>query len=150
MVEAYKQIDKRLSELRPLTLAARPARGWIRAIRESLGMTMAQFAKRLGVSQPRVVELEQAELTGAVTLKSLERAAEALGCRVVYLFVPNQPLAETIRQRVLALADRQLASVEQSMRLEAQGVGDKDQRKEAPKQVVERLLRHPARLWDDP
>ena len=150
MVEAYRQIDKRLNELRPLTLAARPARGWIRAIREGLGMTMAQFAKRLGVSQPRVAEMELGEVDGSLTLKSLKRAAEALDCRVVYLFMPNQPLADTIERRALTLADRQLASVEQTMRLEAQAVSDEGQREESRQKVVERLLRHPARLWDDP
>jgi predicted DNA-binding mobile mystery protein A len=113
-------------------------------------MTMAQFAKRLGVSQPRVVELERGEVEGNLTLKSLERAAEALGCRLVYLLVPEQPLAATIRRRALALAERQVASVEQTMRLEAQEVGDSEQRQDARNQAVERLLRHPARLWDEP
>ncbi len=40
MVAAYKQREKRLGELKPLSVAARPARGWIRAIREALGRTM--------------------------------------------------------------------------------------------------------------
>jgi predicted DNA-binding mobile mystery protein A len=149
MVTAYEQLDRRFSQLKTLTQATRPSRGWIRAIRESLGMTTAQLAKRLGVRQPRVIELEHGEATGNITVKSLERAAEALGCRLVYILVPEKPLAETIRQRAALVAERQLAAVEQTMRLEAQGVDGKTQRAETHHQLVEKLLRRPARLWDD-
>ncbi|MGO9741699.1 MAG: mobile mystery protein A [Roseiarcus sp.] len=149
MVTAYEQIDKRFSELRPLAEAARPSRGWIRAVREALGMTTAQLAKRLGVQQPRVIELEHGEANGNITVKSLERAAGALGCRLVYALAPEKPLADTIRQRAALVAERQLVSVEQTMRLEAQAVSDKKQHAEAHKQLVEKLLRRPARLWDE-
>jgi predicted DNA-binding mobile mystery protein A len=150
MITAYEQLDRRFSELKTLAQAARPSRGWIRAIREALGMTTAQLAKRLGVSQPRVIELERGEADGNITVKSLERAAEALGCRLVYILVPEKPLTETIRHRAAILAERQLASVEQTMRLEAQGVSDKTQHAESHRQLVEKLLRRPARLWDEP
>jgi predicted DNA-binding mobile mystery protein A len=113
-------------------------------------MTTGQLAKRLGVHQPRVIELERGEATGNITVKSLERAAEALGCRLVYTFVPIEPLTDTIRKRASAIAERQLASVEQTMRLEAQGVDDKAQHTEAHQRLVENLLRRPARLWDEP
>ncbi len=146
MVTAHEQLDRRFAKLKPLMKeAARPPRGWIRAIREALGMTTGQLAKRLGVRQPRVIELEHGESTGNVTVKSLERAAKALGCRLVYTLVPEEPLAETIRKRASVVAERQLASVEQTMRLEAQGVNDKAQREEAHQRLVEKLLRRPAR-----
>jgi predicted DNA-binding mobile mystery protein A len=149
MVTAYEQLDKRFIKLKPLTNQARPARGWIRAIREALGMTTGQLAKRLGVHQPRVIELERGEATGNITVKSLERAAEALGCRLVYTFVPKEPLADTIRKRASVIAHQQLASVEHTMRLEAQGVNDEALRQESHQQIVEKLLRRPARLWDE-
>jgi predicted DNA-binding mobile mystery protein A len=150
MVTPSSQLDKRFSELRPLAQAARPSRGWIRAIREALGMTTGQFAKRLGVRQPRVVELERGEAKGNITVKTLERAAEALGCRLVYVLMPEKPLGDTIRQKAALVAERQLASVEQTMRLEAQEVTDKNQRTEAYEFLVDKLLRRPARLWDEP
>jgi predicted DNA-binding mobile mystery protein A len=150
MIASYEQLDKRFDRLRPLTSeAVRPARGWIRAIREALGMTTGQLAKRLGVHQPRVIELERGEATGNITVKSLERAAEALGCRLVYAFVPVEPLADTIRKRASVLADQQLAAVEQTMRLEAQEVSDNTVREEAHERLVDKLLSRPARLWDE-
>src|SRR5690348_11693021 len=118
MLASTAQLDRRFSELRALNKgAARPARGWVRAIREALGMTTAQLARRIGVKQPRVIELEKAEIAGAVTLQTMERAAEALGCRLVYVLIPHRPLEETLRARAAAAAEEQLAAIEQSMRL---------------------------------
>ncbi len=149
MKDAIRHLDKRFASLRPLTENARPPKGWLRAIRDALGMTTAQFARRLGVSQPRIIELEQSEISGAVTLKTLQRAAEALGCRLVYTLVPERPLAETVRERANLVAQRQLKAVEQTMRLEDQSVKDKTAAKDLHHQFVEELMRRPARLWDE-
>jgi predicted DNA-binding mobile mystery protein A len=150
MVTAAQQLDKRFGELSSDAKFTKPARGWIRAIREALGMTTGQLAKRLGVSQPRVVELERGEASGNITVQSLERAADALGCRLVYILVPTGPLTETLRARASLLASSQLAAVDQTMRLEAQEVTDQASRNEAHQKLVEELLKRPARLWDDP
>jgi predicted DNA-binding mobile mystery protein A len=109
-------------------------------------MTTAQFAKRLKITQSRVTELEQAEVHGSITLRSLERSAAALGCRVVYAFVPDEPLQETLQRRADALAQERLASVEQTMRLEDQAA--RGSRGDALKHITADLLRRPARLWD--
>lgn len=151
MVAASEQLDRRFTELKSLaTAAARPPRGWMRAIRDGLGMTTAQLARRIGVSQPRVSEMERAEVSGSITLHSLERAAEAMGCRVVYALVPEKPLTDVIHERAEIIADRKLAAVEQTMRLEDQGVNDKARHREARKHILDELLRRPARLWDEP
>ena len=68
MVSAPEQLDRRLVAFEPLARTPRPARGWVRAIREALGMTTRQFGKTLGVSQPRIVKLEQSEVDGSVSL----------------------------------------------------------------------------------
>src|SRR6202162_2401094 len=99
MNDAIRHLDRRFATLRPLAKSQRPPKGWLRAIRDALGMTTAQLGRRLGVSQPRIVELEQSEVSGKVTLNSLQRAAEALGCRFVYALVPDKRLAEIVRER---------------------------------------------------
>jgi len=134
----------------PLLRAPRPARGWVRAIRDALGMTTAQLAARLGVKQPRVVELERGEVQGTITLHSLERAAEAMGCKVVYMLVPHEPLTLTLQKRAAEIARQQLAAVDQTMQLEAQAVTSQAQQQAALQQLAEALLRRPARLWDEP
>jgi predicted DNA-binding mobile mystery protein A len=149
MRDAIRHLDKRFAALRPLAKSPRPPKGWLRAVRDALGMTTAQFARRLGVSQPRVIELEQSEVSGGVTLHTLQRAAEALGCRLIYVLVPERPLAETVRERAELVAERQLASVEHTMRLENQAVPGKRASKELRRRLIEDLLRRPARLWDE-
>lgn len=149
MKDAIRHLDKRLSALRPLVKSARPPKGWLRAVRDALGMTTAQLARRIGVTQPRIIELEKAEVGGTVTLNSLQRAAEALGCRVVYALVPIRPLAQVVLDRAEQLADKQLASVHHTMSLEDQAVRDKQANKELRRRFLEDLLRKPARLWDE-
>jgi predicted DNA-binding mobile mystery protein A len=149
MKDAIRHLDSRFATLRPLLKTQRPPKGWLRAIRDALGMTTKQFGNRLGVSQPRIVELEQSEVSGSVTLNTLQRAAEALGCRLVYVLVPNKPLADTIRARAELVAQRQLAAVEHTMRLEDQSVKGKTAGGELRRQSIEELLRRPARLWDE-
>jgi predicted DNA-binding mobile mystery protein A len=149
MKAAIRHLDKRFTAFRPLARNPRPPKGWVRAVRDALGMTTAQLARRLGVSQPRIVELEQSEMSGSVTLHTLQRASEALGCRLVYALVPERPLAEIVRERADKVAERQAGAVEHTMRLENQAVRSKRAGKELHRQLIENLLRRPARLWDD-
>ena len=149
MKDAIRHLDKRFATLRPLIRNPRPPKGWLRAVRDALGMTTAQLARRIGVTQPRIIELEKAEISGTVTLHSLQRAAEALGCQVVYALVPNRPLAEVVRARAELIAEKQLVSVRHTMSLEDQTVQDKEANNELRQQFVQELLRKPARLWDE-
>ncbi|WP_271613414.1 mobile mystery protein A [Bradyrhizobium sp. CCBAU 51627] len=149
MKDAIRHLDSRFATLRALSHAQRPPKGWIRAIRDALGMTTAQYAKRLGVSQPRIVELEKSEQGGSVTLNTLQRAAEALGCRLVYVLVPERPLAEVVTKRAAEIAERQSRAIEQTMRLEDQAVDDNQAARALREQAIEDLLKRPARLWDD-
>jgi predicted DNA-binding mobile mystery protein A len=149
MKDAIRHLDSRFAALRPLAKSQRPPKGWLRAIRDALGMTTAQLGRRLDVSQPRIVELEQSEVSGSLSLNTLQRAAEALGCRLVYALVPEKPLAETVRDRAELLANRQTSAVEHSMRLEDQAVRDKRASRELRRQAIDDLMRRPARLWDE-
>jgi predicted DNA-binding mobile mystery protein A len=149
MVTPSEQLDRRFVDLRPFaSAAARPPRGWIRAIRDGLGMTTAQLARRMGVQQPRITELEKGEASGRITIQSLECAAEAMGCRLVYALVPLRPLSDVLDERATLLASQHLASIEQTMRLENQSVTDRARHHEAFARLVGELKRKPARLWD--
>lgn len=144
-----EQLDRRFDEIRRFAdHAVRPPRGWIRAIRDALGMTASQLAQRMGVTQPQISELERAEASGNVTLKSLERAAQAMGCRLVYALAPLEPLSQTIQARAERLADRDVSAVEQTMKLEDQSVDDAAARAELRRRVVDELKRSPSRLWN--
>lgn len=146
---ARRQLDKRLAELRELEAFSRPPRGWIKAIREALGMTTAQLARRLGVSQPRVTALEKGEIQGSLTLESLEKAAHALDCRLVYALVPRKPLVDTVREQAQRKARNKLASTSHSMVLEAQAVDRETEAEQVDRLAQQLEAKAGAALWDD-
>jgi predicted DNA-binding mobile mystery protein A len=127
----------------------RPPRGWIKSLREPLGMTTAQLAKRLGVAQPSVVGLEQAEASKAITLKTLERAARALDCTLVYALVPRKPLESLVQERARETARKRLQTISHSMALENQRVLEDDERAQLER-LAQKLIDGPgSALWDD-
>lgn len=145
---ARKNLDRKLAFLREQSLP-RPRGGWVRAIRDSLGMTSRQLAKRMGVVQSRIVALEKAEATDATTLRSLREAAEALNCQLVYALVPKAPLDEIVRERAAAKAHEQFGPVAQSMMLENQSLTTGQMHEELERLTAE-ILNEPLRyLWED-
>ena len=144
--QARAHLDERFKALEP-SLLAPPVRGWIKAIREALGMTALQLAKRLNVKQPSIVALEQSEAKGTIELATLRRVAEALDCRLVYALVPNKPLEQTVGERALLFARRRLEPIEHSMAL-----GDQKVQRKQTQALIDEILRetNPHRLWDEP
>jgi predicted DNA-binding mobile mystery protein A len=148
-VTARRQLDKRLKLSNNMDAFVRPPRGWIKAIREALGMTTAQLGRRLGVTQSRVVAIEQAEIRSSITLKTLERAARALDCRLVYALVPRRSLEDAVEDRASGLAKKRLKSTSHSMSLEMQDVDAADE-SEQLKQLTRHLIdKAGSRLWGD-
>jgi predicted DNA-binding mobile mystery protein A len=142
-VRSRELLDGHFDEWQPLRELARPPRGWIRAVREALGMSAAVVAGRLGITAGAVTRLEQSEAAGRVRLDTLRRAADALGCDLVYLLVPRRPLAAVVHDRARELARGQAAAVQQTMRLEGQAT---DQEAGLEDQLTERLLERGG-LW---
>src|SRR4051812_26556315 len=68
---------------------------WSRTVRAVTGMPVADLARRMGLSQPSVTQLEQNELAGTISIVKLEALAHALDCEFVYGFVPKRPFAAT-------------------------------------------------------
>jgi predicted DNA-binding mobile mystery protein A len=81
----------------------RPAAGWLRTLREALGLTLVDVARRLKITPPAVRSFEQAEAEDRITLASLRRTADAMGCELIYVLVPRTgslaSLAESERAR---------------------------------------------------
>src|SRR5437870_2077492 len=104
--QSRTNLDERFKDFGQVRRFAAPVRGWIKAVREALGMTTAQLAKRLDVKQPTVVAMEQSEAKGTIELATLRRVAEALDCTLIYAFVPNKPLEAMVRERARLFARR--------------------------------------------
>ena len=141
------QVDAKLEDWRRFLSEPTPKGGWLRLIREALGMTTAQVARRLGVAQQAVAKFERNEAAGKITLKSLARVATALGCKLTYAVVSKEPLSEMQRARARALAEALTKPVAHSMKLEAQGVSVRALQRQR-KLLAEELLRgNPRKLW---
>jgi predicted DNA-binding mobile mystery protein A len=142
-VRSRELLDSHFDEWQQLRTLARPPRGWVRAIREALGMSAAVLAGRLGTTAGAVTRLEQSEAADRIRLDTLRRAADALGCDLVYLLVPRRPLTAVVHERARELARSQAAAIEQTMRLEDQATG---RTSELEDQLAEQLLQHGG-LW---
>lgn len=123
---ARRHLDERLLPMRPLVGLARPHRGWIRALRDALGMSSTELATRMGTSQSVIPTIERNEVRGAIKLDTLERAADALGCDLVYALVPRTSLGEAVWSRAHERAAEHLEGVAHHMRLEDQAVSTAD------------------------
>jgi predicted DNA-binding mobile mystery protein A len=121
---ARQRLDERLQAFKAVKDAKTPPKGWVRAIRDAVGMSRVQLAKRLTVRQQSVEKLEASEANESIQLKTLRRAAEALDCTLVYALVPNTSLEGAVRARARQIAMRDLGRVAHTMKLEAQDTGD--------------------------
>lgn len=145
---ARKSLDREFARIRPVVADLRPPhRGWVRAIRDALGMSQRELAERLGVHESRIGPIEQGEMSGAIKLDTLERAARALNCRLVYALVPNEPLETMVRDQALRKAHGYLDPARHTMRLEDQEVTGADE-SDLESDLVDELIDRRG-LWDD-
>lgn len=143
-----RQLDKQLTSLLPLAHSLRQRKGWIREVRDALGMTAEQLAGRAGVSQPTVAKLERSEVAGTIALQSLQKMADALDCTLVYAFVPLESLEATLTRQARHQAALQIGRVEHTMRLEAQG-RDREETDRAQQELAQEMIQTLSRdLWE--
>lgn len=143
-----KQLNTYLQPVAGLASLLRPPNGWVRPVREALGMTQAQLAGRLGVSRQAIQELERSEAEKRITLERLEALAGAMGCRLVYALIPEGGSLETLRrERAEYLVDNLLARTTHSMRLESQGPSREEIAHQREALIDEFLREDPTKLW---
>jgi predicted DNA-binding mobile mystery protein A len=147
---ARKHLDRVFDDVRIDAIRQRPPKGWIRAIRDALGLTARQLASRMGRTHSVLVRLERSEVADAITLGSLRAAAEAMDCTLVYAIVPNRSLTETARARATSIADAQLSRMHHTMRLEDQALTRDDLAQERTRLIEGILARGGSRLWEEP
>ena len=113
-------------------------------------MSGKQLADRLGVTKGRVSTLELSEPSGAVTLKSMHSAAEAMNCRFVYALVPNDEVGRLISAQATLKAKARVKAASTQMALEAQSLSVEQLKAEVERIAKEIAEELPADLWDKP
>jgi len=147
ILHQYQQIiDSAAKQVAGLSV---PAEGCLKTMRKALGMSGAQLARLLGVSRSQVAQSERNELSGAVTLKTLQGAAEAMGCRLVYAIVPADTVENMISRRAKEKAQQIVGKVNVHMALESQALDAKSREYEVKRIAQELLNSMPSDLWDN-
>lgn len=143
-----EQLDKKLSKLRPILKMPVPKGGWVKTIREALGMSTYELAKRTDLDQSRISRIESSEAKQEIKLSTLKKMADGLGVKFVYGFVPEDDLEEIVRQQAMKIAKKRLSRVDHSMKLELQGIPEEEQEKALKDLIDQILIEEPKNFWD--
>jgi predicted DNA-binding mobile mystery protein A len=127
---ARKRLDIEMRSYRQAGREKNPTNGLLRAVRQALRVPVAEIAGKLGVYRSAVFELEAREPRNTITLRSMSRMAEAMGCKLVYGIVPNygETFEELAEERLWAGVlgvEKQLSAVSgQRSVVRGKGTGD--------------------------
>lgn len=147
VLRQYQEIVDRAAEL--VAGFSTPPEGWIRTLRSALGMSGAQLARRMKVSRSSVAQAEKNEVTGAITLKTLNNMAQAMDCRVVYMIVPETSAGALVKRRARDKAEQIVTATDIHMALESQALGDDKHQFEVERLQRELVSEVPSDLWND-
>ena len=134
-----EQLDNKLSKFREFAVQGLNSIGWIKTIREALGMTSSDLASRVGVNQSRIIHMEQAEGDGNIKISTMRRIADALEMDFVYAFVPRTSLNEMVRKQAKKIALKKMDRLNHTMRLERQELSVEEKEK-ALTDMIDRIL----------
>ena len=144
-----QQIDAALEAVKQcISSTRRPRYGWLRAIREGLGMPGSALARRLNVSAPSVLMMEARERDDRISLKTLREAADAMDCDLHYFVVPRKTLAATIHSQAELIAKKKLQKVAHTMALENQPMSPDAVLASIDEQVDGLIANRPRDFWD--
>lgn len=140
-----KQIE---TQLKGLLKLSRPEIGWVKTIRETLGMNTRQLGKRCNVSSERIIRIESDEIEGRTTVATLEKIAQAMNCRLVYAIVPNDGMIEFIERVAEDKAKIQLQQTSHHMALEDQKISIESMKEQIHFLKEELLKNNIKHIWD--
>lgn len=140
----FRKSYQKKFDLLKANIIEKPIQGWIRTIRDFFGMTTTQLAKRLDVSQSRIVRMEQNEKN--IKISTMEKIADVLNCDFVYAFVPRENIDDVIYNQARKKALKILSSVNTNMGLENQLSEDDDTLEELIQDFINGNI---ARIWDE-
>lgn len=144
-----EQVQQSLDGFSGLTTRAIPKKGWIRVIREALGMSSYVLADRLGCTRANITSIERSEQKGTISLETLAEVAQALDCKLVYCLMPLESLDKILENQARALAKKRIKIVNHSMALEQQGLTSKQLQRQEDDLVQELLQGNPRKIWNE-
>lgn len=145
----FQQLNEKMDQLTGLQHVIVPPIGWIRAIRNGIGMSMEQLGRKLSITKQGVMDIEKREMEGAITIKAMQEIAKAMDTQFVYGFVPNAgSLEQMIETRALEIAKTIVQRTSTTMKLEDQ-LNSKERIEKAIKERASEIInKTPKILWD--
>jgi hypothetical protein len=120
--ERLRELDETAMALRMAQHRSKNIVGWLRTVRRAVDVPAAEVAGRMGVVLSDLYRMECAEGREAIESQTLRRAAEALGCDLVYGLAPKEETLMARAERIEAeRAQRRLGARERKL--------DKDRKK---------------------
>jgi len=145
----FQQLNEKMDKLTVLQHLIMPPIGWIKAIRNGIGMSMEQLGKKLSITKQAVMDIEKREKEGAITIKSMQEIAKVIDMKFVYGFVPNAgSLEQMIETRSLEIATKIVQRTSTSMKLEVQVNSKERIEKVIKERAAEIINKTPKILWD--
>ena len=145
----FQQLNEKILRLAGMQHVIVPPIGWIKAIRNSIGMSMEQLGKKLSITKQGVMDIEKREKEGAITIKSMQEIAKAIDMQFVYGFVPDAgSLDQMIEMRALEIAKTIVQRTSTTMKLEDQANSKERIEKAIKERAAEIINKTPKILWD--
>ena len=139
-------LDQKLSQYSKINFSI-PKNGWIKAVREALGLTTAQLGERMKIAASNITILENREISKTTTLETMERAATAMGCKFVYALVPDTSLEEIVQIQAKKSAKELIQEIHHHIKLEKQKVNSELEKEQIDELAKEILNKMDSRLW---
>lgn len=141
------QVRRLLGDTQSLRTLHNPSDGWLRAIREALGLPIRALAARAGLSNTATLSAERNEARGTISINQLRRMAAALDCELIYALVPRRDLATVVDEQAEKLAREEVLGVAHSMSIEDQRPLDEFLRRQIDARKRQLLEGSWSRLW---
>ena len=138
-----RALDKKTSDLKSAKNIVLQSSGWIKTVREAIGMTVSQLAARLGVTQPRITKMESNE--DNLKLSTMKKAAEAMNCEFVYYFKPRTTFQNLVDEQAQKKAVEVLKTVNVNMALENQEIAEDEAVKDFASDLINKKIKQ---IWN--
>ena len=145
----FQQMNEKINQLTGLQHVIIPPIGWIKALRNGIGMSMEQLGKKLSITKQGVMDIEKREKEGAITIKSMKEIAMAMDMQFVYGFIPNAgSLEQMIETRAIEIATKIVERTSTTMKSEDQANSRKRIENAIKERATEIINKTPKILWD--
>ena len=143
--QAIRSFETKIKEIGGIKT---PNSGWIRELRKFLGISAKALAHLVGVDPSTILRFEQSEKNRSITLKTLDKLADAMNCDVAYILIPRKPISNILFDRAMRVAQKDIMRIDRTMSLEDQKIPTREQQQQI-KDLAEQLIANgDKRIWE--